>query len=210
MKAKENNVKLLLTGIIAAVGASLCCVVPVLAVLAGLGGIATTFSWLDPFRPFLLGLTVLLLGLAWYQKVQSHKRAAACACEEEKEKSSFFQSWKFLSLVTLLAILLLSFPYYAAAFFEEPVKEAALVAEQGNLQQARLDISGMSCAGCESMVNRTLQSKKGVVEAKTDYAKGFALVRFHPATVSLDSLKAAVESELGYQVTISNTLSKEQ
>lgn len=44
--------KKLLTGMFAAVGASLCCITPVLAVLAGSTGMASTFSWMEPFRPF--------------------------------------------------------------------------------------------------------------------------------------------------------------
>ena len=47
--------KKILTGIIASLGASLCCITPVLAVLAGSAGLASTFSWLDPFRPYFTG-----------------------------------------------------------------------------------------------------------------------------------------------------------
>ena len=62
--------KKILTGIIASLGASLCCITPVLAVLAGSAGLASTFSWLDPFRPYFIGLTVLVLAYVWWEKLK--------------------------------------------------------------------------------------------------------------------------------------------
>ena len=69
----KNNNKLISTSIITPIAASLCCVTPVLALIAGTSGIASTFSWLEPFRPYLIGLTVLVLGFAWYQKLKPQK-----------------------------------------------------------------------------------------------------------------------------------------
>ena len=57
--------KLIGVGVLTAISASLCCITPVLALLAGTSGLASTFSWLDPFRPYLIGLTILVLGIAW-------------------------------------------------------------------------------------------------------------------------------------------------
>ena len=61
---KKQN-RLLGAGVLTAITASLCCITPVLAIVAGSSGIAASFSWLEPFRPFLIGLTVLVLGFAW-------------------------------------------------------------------------------------------------------------------------------------------------
>ena len=41
-------------GIFAAIAASLCCITPLLAILAGASGIASAFSWLEPARPYLI------------------------------------------------------------------------------------------------------------------------------------------------------------
>lgn len=54
---------------IAALMSSLCCITPVLALIAGTSGLASTFSWLDPARPFFVGITVMVLSFAWYQKL---------------------------------------------------------------------------------------------------------------------------------------------
>lgn len=57
-------------GLISAIAASLCCITPVLALVAGSSGIAAGFSWLEPARPYLIGITILVLGFAWYQKLK--------------------------------------------------------------------------------------------------------------------------------------------
>ena len=66
--------KLIGTGLLTAIAASLCCITPVLALIAGTSGLASTFSWLEPFRPYFIGLTILVLAFAWYQKLKPQKK----------------------------------------------------------------------------------------------------------------------------------------
>ena len=70
MKTQESSGKWAGTGLLVAITASLCCITPVLALLAGTSGIAATFSFLEPARPYLIGLTIAVLGFAWYQKLK--------------------------------------------------------------------------------------------------------------------------------------------
>ena len=80
----RSNKKLAGAGLVTAIAASLCCITPVLALIAGTSGIASTFSWLEPFRPYLIGLTVLVLGFAWYQKLKPQlQEEIECACEDD-------------------------------------------------------------------------------------------------------------------------------
>ena len=88
---KSEN-KLIGAGLLTAITASLCCITPVLALIAGTSGIASTFSWIEPFRPYLIGLTILVLGFAWYQKLKPQKEID-CDCETD-EKPKFIQSKK--------------------------------------------------------------------------------------------------------------------
>ena len=199
MENKENNTKLMAVGVIAAVGASLCCITPVLALVAGVGGVASTFAWLDPFRPYLIGLTGIVLAFAWYQKLKPGKEASACDCEDEQEKKHFIQSKTFLGIATMLALILLSFPYYSNAFFPEPATKA--VAQPATLQQAQLHIKGMTCTGCEGSVSHALSTKEGVTEAKASYEEGMARVIYDPALITPEALKKAIEEEVGYTVT---------
>jgi len=97
--------------ILTAAAASLCCITPVLAFFAGLGGMASAFSWLEPFRPYLLGLTIAVLAFAWYQMLKP-KKDIDCDCEEDQPdgktgKKSFIQTKTFLGIVTVFAALML-------------------------------------------------------------------------------------------------------
>lgn len=70
----KSNSKIAGIGLLTATAASLCCITPVIALVAGTSGMASAFSWMEPARPYLIGLTILTLGLAWYQKLKSKKK----------------------------------------------------------------------------------------------------------------------------------------
>jgi mercuric ion transport protein len=57
-------------GLLAALAASLCCITPLLAIVGGLGSAASTFAWLEPYRLYLVALTVAVLGFAWYRQLR--------------------------------------------------------------------------------------------------------------------------------------------
>ena len=61
----KTDKKLIGAGLLTAFAASLCCITPVLALVAGTSGLASRFSWLEPARPYFNGLTILGLGFAW-------------------------------------------------------------------------------------------------------------------------------------------------
>ena len=98
----ESKNKWVGAGLLAAITASLCCITPVLAVLGGLGGIASTFAFLDPLRPYLIGSTAIILGYAFYNAYKPKKEDdLECACEDEESlaKKNFLNSKAFLWIV---------------------------------------------------------------------------------------------------------------
>ncbi len=96
---KSSEKKWIGAGLLAAVAASLCCITPVLAVLGGLGGIASTFSWLDPLRPYLIGFAVIAIGYAWYNYFKL-KNTDDCDCDID-EKPKWYQTKGFLIGITI-------------------------------------------------------------------------------------------------------------
>ena len=114
MKTKPGNNTIVSIGICSALAASLCCITPVLAFIAGASGLVATFAWIEPARPLLIGVTLLILGFAWYQKL---KPGVCCACVDGK--TTFFQSYIFLGLVTQFIGATLTFPYYTSVFYPE-------------------------------------------------------------------------------------------
>jgi copper chaperone CopZ len=196
MKNKQSN-SLALTSSLTAIGASLCCITPVLAVFAGSSGIAATFSWIAPFRSWLIGFTVIVLAFMWYQKLRlKSKEEIECACEDD-EKSSFWQSKKFLRIVTVFAALMLIFPYYTDSFYPETQLSKV---EKRQLQTTyEINIVGMTCTGCEEHVKLEIGKLPGISALEVSYEKGNAVVTFDESQTDLEQVKAAV-AETGYKV----------
>jgi len=77
-------------GVLAAMGASLCCVGPLILLLLGISG-----SWishltlLEPYRPIFIALVMVLFGIAaWklYQPLESCEPGTACAVSEVRQR----------------------------------------------------------------------------------------------------------------------------
>jgi copper chaperone CopZ len=171
-----ENKGLIGAGVLSAIAASLCCITPVLALVAGSSGLASTFGWLEPFRPYLLGITVLVLGYAWFQKLRP-KQEIECACDEDEEKQSFMQSTNFLLIVTIFSTVMMAFPYYSGAFFPDTQKEVIIV-KQENLETRTFDIEGMTCEACNYTVMNAANEVGGVISSEANYETGKATITF--------------------------------
>ena len=193
---KTDN-KLIGTGIFTAIAASLCCITPILALIAGTSGLASTFSWLEPFRPYFIGLTILVLGFAWYQKLKP-KKQIDCNCDTE-EKQKFIQSKMFLGIVTVFAIVMLAFPYYSSIFYPKTEKQI-IVVDKSNVQKAEFTISGMTCTSCEANVNHEVNKLTGIINSTTSYDNGKTVVAFDNSKTNIAEIEKAINST-GYSVT---------
>lgn len=181
-------------GAIAALAASACCITPVLAALAGVGSLAGSLHWLAPARPYLLGLTVLALGFAWWTKLRPAP-VDDCACEVPA-KPRFYQRTGFLVAITLFAIASSTFPLYANLF--EQTAPPTTVTGQTPVERIVIDVKGMTCEGCEQHVSGALRKVPGVASAEASYADAVATVTFDPTTTSVQQLMAAIDST-GYK-----------
>lgn len=190
----NTDTKWMGAGLMAAFVASLCCVTPVVAFLAGIGGVASTFSWVEPFRPYLIGLTVLLLGFAWYQKLRP-KWDPDCACDEDL---SFWQTKGFLGIVTILAAFLLAFPYYSDAFWPKQQKQVVYV-QESQVVSITLNIEGMTCTGCEATVENAAGSVEGVLKANASYDIRQAMIKYDKSKTSREKIIAAI-NKTGFTV----------
>jgi len=190
----KTSKKLIGAGIFTAIAASLCCITPVLALIAGTSGLASSFTWLEPARPFFIGITILVIGFAWYQKLKPRNAdEIACACEEGEEKTPFVQTKTFLGIVTVFSALMLAFPYYSGSFFpdknkqvvivgttekkEEP-KEKVMTIKAENVATIELDIKGMTCPACNYTVQNAALDVPGVFKSTANYKTGKAVIKY--------------------------------
>ena len=193
----KTDKKLIGAGLLTAIAASLCCITPVLALIAGTSGLASTFSWLEPARPYFIGLTILVLGFAWYQKLKP-KKQIDCNCETE-EKPKFIQSKMFLGIVTVFAIIMLAFPYYAHIFYPNTEKQV-LVVDKSNVQTVEFSISGMTCASCEEHVNHEVNKLSGIIKSTASFENENAIVEFDNSKTNIAEIEKAINGT-GYSVT---------
>lgn len=106
----------LIAGVLAAIGASVCCVGPLVLLVLGIGG-----SWvgsltaMEPYRPFFIGLTLLFLGLAFrrlYLLPQVCMPGTPCADPRIRQRQRL-TFW----IVAVLLLGLLAVPRLAPLFY---------------------------------------------------------------------------------------------
>jgi copper chaperone CopZ len=187
----KNNKKLIKVGLLTAIGSSLCCIVPILALISGTTGLAATFSWLEPFRPYLIGFTIVVLGFAWYRTLKPKKKID-CDCEIS-EKSSFIQSKYFLSIVTIFAIIMTTFPYYSSIFYPK-TNQTKNIENSSNIKSAKIKIKGMTCRSCEQHINYSVNQVNGILSITSSYKKGIAEIKYDASKTTIDSIEKAINS----------------
>jgi mercuric ion transport protein len=198
MSTKSKPGGLMGAGVLTAIAASLCCITPVLALISGASGVASTFSWMEPLRPYLIGFTVLVLGFAWYQKLKPRtKEEIECDCETD-EKPSFWQSKLFLGIVTVFAVVMIAFPYYSSIFYGNSNKEVIVVSSE-NLVKTGFKIDGMTCTSCEEHIMHAVNEVEGVVSVSADYEEGTTTVEFDNSKTNKETIVDAI-NETGYTV----------
>jgi mercuric ion transport protein len=106
----------LIAGTAAAVGASLCCVGPLVLLAFGVGGTwIASLTTLEPYRPLFVGLTLLFLGLAFRRLFLSPPVCApGAACADAR----IAQRQRLTFWITAVPSLgLLAVPWFAPLFY---------------------------------------------------------------------------------------------
>jgi mercuric ion transport protein len=102
---------------LAAIGASVCCVGPLLLLSLGIGGAwMSTLTSMEPVRPFFLILTLVFIAMGFrklYLIPANCEEGEACAVSNIKGRQRLI-FW----IGSALIMMLLSFPWYAPFFME--------------------------------------------------------------------------------------------
>jgi mercuric ion transport protein len=184
----------------AAVAASLCCILPVGAAALGVAGFAAS-EFFTAWRPYLLALTVALLGVGFYLSYRA--RTVKCEPNSLCERPVFVRSSRTaLWIVGVLVIVIAAFPYYSGtlvrAFGREPgAPKAAIVP----VARAVLSIQGMDCTACAALIEKKLAGIQGVRDAKVSFQRKVAAIDYDPRVVTSDTFVKAIEKG-GYKATL--------
>jgi len=196
MSEKTTPKKVAYTGLFAAIAASSCCIPPVIALIAGIGGSASALSWMEPFRPYLIGLAVIAIGYAWYNYFKL-KNTNDCDCEID-EKPKWFQTKGFLIAITLFASVSIAFPYYTHIFYPNNKKEIGIVNES-DVETIDFNITGMTCTGCEIHIESKVNTLDGIISVKADYEKATTVIKYDKTKVNEVDIERAILNT-GYKI----------
>ncbi len=192
----DKEKSLTIASVFTAVLASICCIGPVVAAALGIGVLSGAGA-LEAWRPYLLALTAVMLGVGFYR---AYRRPAGdeCGCSLPARKNRKRLMWITAAIVLPLA----AFPYYSGylyGLFAVPgAPSTVAAAERRKPAELALEIDGMTCEGCARGIEAALGREPGVVEAKVDYPSKTARIRYWPEKTSPEKLTALIR-ELGYE-----------
>ena len=97
---------------------------------------------------------------------------------------------------------MLSLPYYSSMFYPNSEKQIVIV-DKSNIKTTEYKISGMTCASCEAHVNQEVNKLNGIVNSKTSYKNGNAIIEYDQTKTNELEIEKAINST-GYKVTDKN------
>ncbi len=190
--------------IAAAVVASSCCILPLVFGAAGISTVALAGTF-ESARPYVLGVTAVLLGLGFYY---SYFRKPSCepgdACETPQrglQRTNRTLLWLATAAVEAFAF----FPSYASVFAgsETPAVSGF---ESIDSKQVVLEVRGMTCEACTVSVQNELATVPGVLRSEVDFEAGKAIVVVQTeAPPNPDALLAAVD-RAGYSAVLAGSV----
>lgn len=106
----------LIVGILAAVGASVCCVGPLLLVIVGIGGRwVGQLTAMEPYRPYLVALTVTSMGAAFHSLYLAPRKCGhGDRCANPRVLS---RQRRVFWIVAVALVVLLAIPMFAPLFY---------------------------------------------------------------------------------------------
>lgn len=176
--------------------ASLCCVGPLVLALVGvtgLGAAGLALTFFEPYRPYLTGVTALLLGLGFFmtyrKKEENCGEGKACVAPTSPKMRK-----AGLWVVTGLAGLMLAFPYL-------PVSGTSSAPTASATQIATFTVEGMDCAACASGIAASLTQNNGIAEATINYEKRTATVIYTAGVITADRIAELITKQ-GFVATV--------
>jgi copper chaperone CopZ len=185
---------LMVSAVVAAIAASLCCILPILAAVTGLGAIAAGVA-LEKWRPYLLGVTGLLLAagliVAWRDWKRGCAPGSACAAKPIRR-----WNWIALGVVAALTVGLAAFPYYSGAVARMALRALgpARSASAAHVSQAVFRIPDLDCPACAVSLSSALRKLPGVLDVRSDVDAHRAVVTYDPAALNATALENIIAS----------------
>lgn len=190
--------------VFAAIASSLCCLLPLVAVLFGLSAFGAASAF-EPLRPYLLIFAFTALAFSFYRVYFRREECAEGQSCATKPINKINQLFLWVGVLAISAFALA--PYYtgylmaASSNSRQPSSEmmpAASSEENQANKTVLIEVEGMTCAGCEPHINETLKELNGVLSAEASFQNKNVNVVYNPKQITLEQIKKAID-EIGYK-----------
>lgn len=185
----------------AALAAALCCLGPFVLVSLGVTGAwIGNLSALEPYRPLFGAVAAGLLGFGFYRVYGKPKQEDCGDGAECQVPRANRINQVSLWIAAVVVVGLFASPYFLSASSEEvsaQVVPPKASADQAELATTVLEVEGMTCGGCASSVQTSLERLEGVEKAEVTFEPPEARVRYDAARVTIDKLTEAT-ANVGY------------
>lgn len=182
-----------LTSVLAAFGASLCCTGPLLMLLLGSTAVGA-FSFFEHIRPYASVVAVGLLGFALYRSYWKQSKEDCCETDKEKIMKKNNNQRRTLWGITPIVLALVLFPYYNGLLYGGDKDKH----EDKNAAVTEWSIEGMTCEGCARGLQGSMAAVKGVKSCKVDYESKTMICTVDPSVVRAEAIPGLVE-RTGYK-----------
>lgn len=165
--------------------ASLCCIGPVAAILLGAGAFGFLAA-LETFRPYLTLLSIGFIATAFYLAHRSRKACSDGTCAVDSRRT-LRRVW----IASIVTLVLLAIPYFSCT--------------RGIPTQSKptvIDVKGMTCAGCEKLVESVVGKLDGVSAVHASASEGKINVVIDSTKISLPSIITTLDRETPYKASI--------
>ena len=189
---------ILSASLLAAVAASLCCILPIVFALGGFAIVGAS-AFFESLRPYFLVATFALLGVGFYLAYRKPK--ASCDPSSACARPPVTRAGRLvLWIAAALAVAFAAFPYYSGAVAEFLLSHgsASSARRAGNVQHVSFVVRGMYCPACAKGVETKLMNLSGVRKAQVSYEQRRAEVEYEGGAVCVDQMEKAIQ-QAGYQ-----------
>ncbi|MDQ6788730.1 MAG: mercuric transporter MerT family protein [Acidobacteriota bacterium] len=184
----------------AAFAASLCCILPVLSIVLGVGAFGAA-AFFETLRPILLIAAFAALGFGFYQV---YFRREQCGEDEICARKPVGRANQLVLWMATIAIAGFAlFPFYTGylvSALDSNIPESSnqtIVSNETQNKTVIIEVEGMTCDGCASHINETLKKLKGVISAEASYKNKNVKVVYNSGQITLEDIKKAI-NEIGY------------
>ena len=186
--------------LLAALAASSCCLGPVILAALGLGG-AGVFAGVAAYRPLLLGVTAVFLGVGFYLSYRKPKVVQGDACGCERPKAGRLP--RILLWVATVVTLLVAAAPPLLAKLSAPKDPMGQTPASGPVATAAIRVDGIDCEACAAPIRKALVGAGGFNDLKLDVPTKMVTVSYVPGPGRPDIYLKAID-DLGYEAKLSS------